>query len=373
MSTSQQGGESFSVFVSRPYDKETDPDKYWNALLHKGLIPSAQVVEKKSSYRIQFYDAAHNRDVGAVTGKVGRAIDNSDIFLCVLTEYRPSVLWETGYAQKLELPSIYLLDRKLWGQPAPILIGVPDTLYYDGNESAFNLIPPLLSEYLIKACQAADLRRRRSSEKFLGPVYNVTCYHDRASLNFPQKLRDARQRIHILTTNIDYFVNPQSSSNNNEEQFHLEDFEKALDRNVQITILTMDPDSNLVVERSKQIDPQYKDDVYRYREELRQAILVFYRKFSRHIQEGGLVLKLYDSLPTQMIYVVDDTYFVPSMAGHTRSRNCIHVEFRETYPGVGETYRIHFDLVLRDAKSIEQYSWIRDIGKNVTHMHRQKK
>ncbi len=350
--------QDFRVFVSTPYDKKTDPDKYWLSLYQEGIRPAGEIVSKNSNYALTFYNASLNPRVGTVDKIVPHELDNCRILLSVLTDYRPCVLWETGYAQKLGLPTVYMLGMKLWGEHIPITVGVPDILYYEDDRTCFGTIPSKLSEYLIKACEAADLKLRKQSEMIRGPSYNVTCYANRHALRFPEKIKEAKTRIEILTTNIDYFVNP--SKLNREDQFNLEYFEEALERGVQITILTMDPDSNLVVERSKQIDPQYKDDVYRYREELRKAILKFYNKFSQQIRKGSLVLDLYNSLPTLMMYVVDDTVYVPCMAGHTRSRNCLHVEFNESWPGVALTYRTHFDLVLREAKSIEQFSWIRD-------------
>ncbi|HYL98598.1 MAG TPA: hypothetical protein VEZ90_06555, partial [Blastocatellia bacterium] len=130
MSDNPPTKQVYRVFVSRPYDNPHEGDKYWKTLLLNAIIPTASRLEEESGYRIEFYDADLHHDVGQVPRKVGRAIDSSDIFLCVLTDYRPSVLYETGYAQKLELPTIYLLDRKLFNDPKPILIGVPDTLYY---------------------------------------------------------------------------------------------------------------------------------------------------------------------------------------------------------------------------------------------------
>lgn len=350
--------KNFRVFVSRPFDRQGDAEKYWKLLLVKGILPCAEMLSKKSEYKIKFYDAESECTVDDVPEKLSLALDDSDIFLCILSEYRPSVLFETGYARKLGMPCVYMLDQKDSKEKIPIVIGVPDTYYYDSNNNNFDLIPGKLCEYLINACAKAELRKQRISHKYMSNIYQVKCYKDRVTLKFPQIIKNAKKMIKILTTNIDYFVNPDEQLAP-EDRFDPEIFENSLKNQVKIIVLTMDPDSNLVVERSKQIDPAFRDDVYKYREELRQAIQMFYRRFESQILKGDLNLKLYDTLPTQMIYIVDDHVYVPSMAGHMRSRKCIHVEFKNNFPGVNDTFIHHFETVFREAKPIKLFSsWI---------------
>jgi hypothetical protein len=350
---------TFRVFVSRPYDEETNPTKYWKSLYTKGIKPVSEIVKQRSLYCIELYDASLERDPLQIDVKVAKALDTSDIFLCVLTDYRSCVLYEAGYAKKLGLPAVYMLSRKHWNQHIPILVGIPDTLYYDHDESDFDTIPNMLADYLVKACQAAELLRRRSRERFREPVYQVTCYKNRSHLEFPRLIKSAKSEIGILTTNIDYFVNPDDLTFE-EEPFNIQCFADALSSGVRIDVLTMDPDCNLVIERSKQIAPHFEQDVYVYREELRRAILQFYKAFREPIQKGKLGLRLFDSLPTVMLYIIDNKVYVPSMVGHKRSRHCVHVQFEKDYPGVRETFLEHYDLVKRKAKPIDLFSWVRE-------------
>lgn len=95
---------TFKVFVSRPYDEENEPNKYWKNLFLKGIKPVEQLVTKKTGYKIQLYEATDNPQIKPVDIKVFEALDNSDIFLCLLTDFRSCVLFETGYARKLGLP-----------------------------------------------------------------------------------------------------------------------------------------------------------------------------------------------------------------------------------------------------------------------------
>ena len=354
--------DTFRVFISRPYDKESEPERYWKNLYTKGILPAKNIARLKSTYDVAFYDASMERDPEQIDVKVAKALDSSEIFLCILTDFRPCVLFESGYARKLGLPSIYMLDRKHWGTHIPILIGIPDTLYYDGTPKSFDTIPSMLADYLFKACQAAELARRKTREEYLEPVYKVTCYKNRSHLNFPDLVKSAKHDIGILTTNIDYFVNPARPLPG-EVPFKIEYFQQALSAGVKIEVLTMDPDSNLVLERSKQIAPHFEHDVYLYREELRRAILQFYRNFCDAIRKGKLVLRLFDSLPNVMLYIIDNKVYVPSMVGHKRSRHCVHVEFERQYPGVQETFLEHFEHVRRSARPIEHFSWVRESAK----------
>ena len=350
----------YKVFISRPYDKAEDAKNIWNNLYINGIAPAIPLINKDTSneYELEIYDAEREPSIEDIKDKVPVALNESDIFLCVLSEFRPSVMFEVGYSRKLGLPSIYLLGKSYANKTKPILIGEPDTLYYVEEPTAFNIIPEKLSEYLLQACKVVELKQHQKDCRINEPVYSVACYKDRNAIDIPEKMQKASKKIKILTTNMHYFVSPDFIEDNQENGAKLDYLGEALERGVKITILTMDPDSNLVVERYKQLNPQYSDDVYRYREELRQSIIAFYKKFIDHVQNNNLILNLYDSLPTQMQYWIDDDLYVPSMAGDRRSRECIHVMFNENLPGVPETYTHHFSLVFRESKAIQQFSWI---------------
>lgn len=353
----------FKVFISRPYDKEEDKIKKWNDLYATGIDQAVKLFNENhiNDYKLTAYDAERSESIEDIKDKVAVALDESDIFLCVLSEYRSSVMFEVGYARKLGLPSIYLLGKSYAEQPKPILVGEPDILYYNEDQNAYNIIPTKLSKYLLQACKGVELKKYKDDNISQNPVYSVSCYKDRDNIDIPKKIRNASKKINILTTNMHYFVSPEIVEEQHEDNPTLDYLEEVLTKGVKITILTMDPDSNLVVERYKQLNPQYSDDVYRYREELRQSIIVFYKKFKEHILKSNMVFNLYDSLPTQMVYWIDNILFVPSMAGDRRSRNCIHVMFEENQPGVAETYLHHFSLVFRESKGIQQFSWIRNL------------
>lgn len=348
----------FKVFVSMPYDADDEPKKFWAFFYKKAIEPLKEILERETDFHFDFLYKKKDKKPGDIPTLVAESLDEADILLCVLTNFKPNVMYEIGYARKMGIPIVFVLDQCFQKEPIPILIGRPQTLYYDGlNEDSFETIPNELWQFLKGACWEAQGKRNKL-EDICSPIYMTRCYQNRDYLNIPQLIKDAKCEIEILTTNVDYFVALPDETV--QHTFKIQDFKDAIGRGVKIHIWTMDPDSNIVVERSKLLQPIMRADVFQYRKALLKNIKTLYIYFQSEIKEGKFFIGIYEALPTLMIYRIDDRYFIPSVSLIKRSRLCTHVEFKGNDPGVKDTFETTLDEIRRIARPVEQYSWIRE-------------
>ncbi len=349
----------FKVFISMPYDSDTEPKKYWAYFYQKAIYPIKAMLESRSSFHIDFIYKKKDRKPGEIPTLVAESIDGADVLLCVLTDFKPNVMYEVGYARKMGMPIVFLLDQRSLDKPLPILIGRPQTYYYDGaNEDAFETIPNELVEFLRSACWEAQGKRSQIRERHT-PIFNATCYQTRDYVNLPDLIRRASSEIEILTTNLDYFAAP--SKETVQHPLRIMDLKNAIDKGVRIRFYTMDPDSNIVVERNKLLEPVAEGrDVFQYRKALIRNIKTLYIYFQEAVRQGNCSIGLYDALPTLMIYRIDDRYIIPSVSLIKKSRLCIHVEFKRMDPGVRDTFELTLDQIRRIAKPVQQFSWINE-------------
>jgi hypothetical protein len=264
---------------------------------------------------------------------------------------------EVGYARCRHIPIVFLLDGAQKEQATPALVGRPNTMYYDGKEThSLDIYAPETADYLLNACFQAQVKRQHTGD-VRSSVYSITCYQNRDYLDIPQKIRDARTSVEILTTNLDYFAH-QGDDNH---PFDLQDLKDAVNRGVKVKIWTMDPDSNFVVERSKLLEPRSeRPDVFQYRKALIKNIKTVYVNFIEEIKANKFYLGIYDTLPTLMIYRIDYSYYIPSVSLFKRSRLCIHAEFQDSDPGVKDTFHNALEGISRLARPVQHYSWINE-------------
>lgn len=348
---------AFRVFVSMPYDAHDQQKKYWSSFYHDAVEPSKTILQKETPFRIEFTYKKRDISVGEIPALVAASLDEADILLCVLTDFKPNVMFEVGYARRMKIPIIFLLDQSQ-AASVPILIGKPQTLFYDGSsQDSVDAIPMSLWQYLKAACwEAKD--KKSAAVIAPSPIYLARCYQNRDYFDIPQAIRNAKSEIEILTTNVDYFAAPLEQTV--EHPFRVRDLREAIKRGVRVSIWTMDPDSNIVLERSKSLKPAMRADVFQYRKALLKNVRTLYVAFKEEIKSGKFLIGIYDALPTLMIYRFDHRYIIPSVSLIERSRLCIHVEFRETDPGVKDTYEATLNEIRRIARPVEEFSWIRE-------------
>ncbi len=361
MSVSKKNTVDLNIFISMPYDSDEEPNKYWGLFYKKCIEPTKKILEAETTFKVSFVHKKKDKDLGEIPQLVSNSLDSADALLCVLTELRPNVMFEVGYARSRKIPIVFVLEQEYQKQSLPILIGSPSTYYYDGTDTdSFDTVPSELWEYLKSACYEAQVKRSEILSKSSSPIYRVQCYQDRDCIDIPNVIQTTDSEIEILTTNTDYFVSQIGEAIHH--PFRIKDLKDAIQRGINIRIWTMDPDSNIVLERAKLLEPVIiqKPDVFQYRKALIKNIKTLYVHFKAEMAAGHFSIGIYDALPTLMIYRFDNRYFIPSVSLIKKSRHCLHIEVDANEPGVKNTFETTLDEIRRISRPVQHYSWIEE-------------
>lgn len=209
----------------------------------------------------------------------------------------PSVMHEIGYATALNIP-VFLIGEEGASEHLPA-----------------NLKGSLVTEYKLKSLM--DKKENTFSKSLAETICNfirdcgaplspgnfiVDGYKLRKEVKLPYLISNAKERIYVLTTNLEY-VN----------KYLLKSIEYALESNKEkdkngepvgksfkVDVLTMDPESIVTNARAKQLSV----NVAKFRDTLRKNLLEM-RKFARK-HESNYKIGTYVSLPTLIMFIIDD-------------------------------------------------------------------
>ncbi len=152
-----------NVFVSMPYDSDTELQKYWSLFYKKAIEPTKEIIEKETIFRIELINKRKDKDPGEIPQLVSKSLDKANILICILTGFRPNVMYEVGYARSMGIPCIFMLEKSN-KTTLPTLLGIPLIIHYDGiDKNSFETIPTELSECLKKACENAQVENKKIS------------------------------------------------------------------------------------------------------------------------------------------------------------------------------------------------------------------
>lgn len=345
--------ERYNVFVIMPFgEKPDDPNNEWWKLYWGGIKP---LEEEKKALNLNIYRADHTlRDLG-LKENIKRCIEDANILVCVLTD-NPNVLWEVGYAEALEKPIVFMIDEKrLIEKEIPVLAGQPNFCRYNHNlvreappnpDSCINTLKVIRNDLAPYIREAAKHVSHRQIGK---DIYRVTAYKNRRVANLAGLISSATHRVDILVTNLDWFVNSES--------FNLEDienhpFKKAINNGARIRILSMDPETVIAEYRAKQLGESA--DVPGYRNILRESIKKVYKSFKNFEK---FKLRIYNELPLQISFIIDDKIITGIIARGERSRELVHIEFYRNFDGVTESFLNHFDGLFNASMDVSHFKW----------------
>ena len=281
----QQGLDAKIVircFVSMPFSGQ------WDDVWFKGIQGCS---EKLTDYQLDFRRADREPFIQRhVEYNVLQKIDDADLLIADVSLIpesngpNSSVMHEIGYAAGKNMPIIY--------------IGLKDS----HKHLPSNLVGSILVEYEISKMdkfigELTSQLKETINSKILSSIrgdFTVQCFTNRNRIGIPRLIENARQRVQIITTNLQYeYTNLKES------------IDKALDLNKEnpdfkIEILTMDPEGDTVSSRAAQLGKRTRQ----YRDELRQSLEAMYRAYS---ENPKVDIVTYTSLPTQITLVIDDT------------------------------------------------------------------
>lgn len=353
------------AFVSMPFGDDPDsPENEWTKLFEYGLKPLENSIDSQfeniEHEPIKLWRADKAWESLNLKTNVMRGIENSTFIICVLTTdvangtsglrlSNPNVLWELGYAEALGKPIVVLADDPSLSQ-LPILTGSPNVCSYDhsvvketkvknANDSlshiAKNLIP-----YIQIASKEAKTGNRG------GRRANIIAYPKRDSIDLAERISNAINQVDILTTNTSYFLFDKLRGDKNP-------FHDALRNGASVRIVTMDPESVIAEYRAKQLIKE--QDIPEYRKELRDGIIELFQNFRNYEQ---FHLHLYNDLPLQITFRVDDTIITSIVTRGERARTRLQIQFSLYDEGVTESFVSHFQSMFETSKDVSGLRWV---------------
>ena len=153
-------------------------------------------------------------------------------------------------------------------------------------------------------------------------------------VNLGNYFRAARHRIDILTTELTVLTGVREPRN------YLEEIESALNRaaELRVRLLVLSPQSNFVTMRGNQLG--YAGRVRVYRHEHTTALDIVRSTAIKY--RDRFQVRLFDELPSQISYIIDNRIFFSTIAHGIGSRGSVTFELLATLPGAYQTFIVHF-------------------------------
>ncbi|MEA3357719.1 MAG: hypothetical protein U9Q67_04785, partial [Patescibacteria group bacterium] len=270
----------------------------------------------------------------------------------VTTGKNLNIFWEIGYTEAQNKPVVYLVDKGTEDlSNSSVLIIEALKCSYQSND-----LERTVEEKKIPEAIAIKLRsfleQAVKAVKAYPKLPVLTAFSGREECNLPNLVAHATDRIYLITSNLSYFagVNSFTVEENNHKVFA---FDPPIKRDVDVKILTLDPESPLVKYRAEQLTFEY--DVGRYREELRESARRFYQLYK---DEQKVSIRLYDDLPLQITLMIDDQVMTSVMTRGSRSRRNIHFVLDMDFPGARDSFERHFaEVAAGPCRHISTFKW----------------
>ncbi|MEW6558396.1 MAG: hypothetical protein AB1349_13780 [Elusimicrobiota bacterium] len=313
--------KQYNIFVAMPFGEDPkNPNNEWTKLYQGGIKP---VEDEERTLSLNIYRADYTlKDLGLKEHSM-KCIEDADVLLCVLTD-NPNVFWEVGYTECLEKPIIFMVDsQRLKEKKIPVLAGQLHFCEYNHNlvkeapasldecKNILKVIREQLGPYIRKAVEYVGHRKVGKN------VYKINVYNNRKVVNLDRLISSAKDRVDILETNLEWFAYIEPFNLENIENHPLK---KAIDNGAEIRILTMDPEAIIAEYRAKQLGKVA--DVPGYREVLWESIKKIYTNFRKY---KNFNLRIYNELPLQIAFRIDDRIITGIIARGEKSRKLIHI------------------------------------------------
>lgn len=355
------------AFISMPFGRDPkSQNNEWTKLFKYGLLPLEKPIpnlpENIHYEPIRLWRADLNLSSLNLKVNVMRGIEQSTFVICVLTTdlvrgrttlklTNPNVLWELGYAEAIGKPIVVMADNPSLSQ-LPILCGLHNICIYDHKlvkrirpdqaRKGLSFVARDLVPYVMQAC--SDSRKGRTGYQKTRAV----AYASRSDVNLSELISHARNQVDILTTNVDYFLSDEFRVRKSKDPFV-----RALDRGATVRVVTMDPESVIAEYRARQLIRG--QDIPGYRRELRDGIMRFFRRYRDH---DHFHLHIYNDLPLQITYRVDERIITSIVTRGERARKRIQIQFNVFDQGVTESFVSHFQTMFDTSMDARGLGWI---------------
>ncbi len=336
-----QAPQSYSAFLSMPYGRDEKARAYWKTL--REAVTKAAMQFKAPALSLKVAD----EHVASLILKrsVARIIDECDFTIAIITEENPNVYWEVGYTEARGKPVVFLVEEGVAEANSPVLVLEALKCVYP---KALLDKPDILSARL-----EPFLTQALNTVKSIDRAPEVKVFGNRQAINLPGLVAGAEHHIHLITTNLGYFSDPERFKvvHDGHDTFA---FDVPVASGVELRILALDPESPIVKYRAEQLG--YDFDVGIYRDELRRGAQMFFRRYAA---KRNVSIRLYDDLPTMISLLVDRKIVTSVVSRGSRSRDDLHFLIDESVSGAGR-FRDHFfqvDAAAGNRRHISAFRW----------------
>lgn len=361
--------DTFYAFLSIPYGAKSQEQIYWKALATSIRNAAKQITFAK----LEILSADEHVAELNLKKSVSELLGKCHFTIAVVTEKNPNVFWEIGYTEAQKKPVVYLVrEDSQTIKASPVLIvealkcqyldrDVKDAIAGDNvPKSLQTKLKPFL-EIAIKTVQGTA----RKPE--------IICYKKRTEIPLNNLIATANERIHIITTNLSYFMDTEHMFFETSEEltfltkekspFKMEKgakvhaFEIPAKRGIEIKILTLDPESLIARYRAEQLGFDF--DIGYYRKELKDSVKSFYARYKIY---NNVSIRLYDDLPTLIALIIDKRVITSVITRGSRARDDLHFLIDLDLPGAN-IFEAHFAQVASaPSKHISAFKWASIIG-----------
>lgn len=320
----------YTCFVMMPYhDKVADFDRIYN----EGVKPVEQIISKHTAHNIEFILAKDRIKSPVLIGSIHENIKAADFCLADITNKNPNVLYEAGYSVALGKDLLVITQDT---QQGPYLTDISQWYHIKYKEEDLVGLQHKLAAAVDRAIEACIYKRRGGRE-----AYDITCYSDREHARLQDSFSEAERRIDILETNL-YTI----------EKYYQEVIRKRLENQpgLFLRLLTLDPESYFVAMRAQQLG----EDVGDFRDELRASI----ENVTNDLKglEKKFALRIYDTFPTQITFIADESIFNCAVAMAYRSRELCTFQLKRFQAGADKSFCFHFNAVWSQSKEYRRTS-----------------
>ncbi|MBV8858393.1 MAG: hypothetical protein JOZ02_15780 [Acidobacteria bacterium] len=344
--------KSSHAFLSIPYGKTPQDKIYWKAVA-SAIKGAANLIE---GVQLSIRTAEEQVRAFTIKDNVINLINDCDFTIAVISGKNPNVFWEIGYTEAQKKPVVYLVDKNMEElEESPVLISEALRCSYsidDLKKAVENKEAPLELAVKLKSHLEYAINSAKASPK----PPKLVALNSREECNLPTLVAGANVRIHLITSNLSYFSDVDNFTVKDAKKDKVFAFDPAVERGVEVMILTMDPESPIVKYRAEQLKFEY--DVGSYRDELRESARRFYQRYKK---EKNVSIRLYDDLPLQITMMVDDQVMTSVMSRGSRSRKNLHFLLDKSFPGA-ENFEQHFSEVgAGPCHHISTFKWAEQI------------
>ncbi len=326
--TGDTGAATPTCFVAMPFSER------WSDGVYRA-IESVMRSVKVDIFRLGMRERLSHGLVEDIETQIKAA----DIVLADTTGGNPNVHLELGMAMASGKELVLCTQS---GQVCSDLSGIYYTKYSttpNGLEELTRQLRLLMQECL----KSMRLRAEKDAlARQLEYEYSVVCFSERTHAQLHNAFARARRRIDILTTNLSWLFEPLRTTRRSTWSF----IQRAVCArpNLKLRVLTLDPESKIAAARGRQLG--FSAD--NFRAQLRAA-LAKARKFEARMANARVEIRLYDQLPTQITFRVDDDVYTGIVGQPMQCRHYPVLRFSVANLGVNEAFLSHFLSVWRDS------------------------